>query len=368
MSGVDAIASTPQVAMLALAGLAAGLWLLARGFRGYRVATRIGDMGTSRIASMAAGEVRIAGTIEPAELTLVSPLQSRPCVYYKAEIQNDDDGRIGDELHEEQAVGFVVRDDSGSIRVFPRGAHWDAPITFDEKTDAFGDEPPGLDRRRGSAIAGPELDRKAAIAALLTVQPPEDTLDDDVHPLLRGSFGIGGSGRGRRRYREWRLAPGDKVTILGRAMPFSDLADPAEADIAADLPLAHDDPEIVGDIAEARAAGLLADDPEEAWGNAAIPGFGIGKPIRAPELDPAATRPALADVATAERVERIFTIAPTALVLASAPDVPLLIAHGVPGAATERHQDRFIVGLGGAVLAIASAVVLAIWLGSGTAT
>ena len=138
--------------------------------------------------------------------------------------------------------------------------------------------------------------------------------------------------------------------------------------LAADLPLAHDDPEIVGDIAEARAAGLLADDPEEAWGNAAIPGFGIGKPIRAPELDPAATRPALADVATAERVERIFTIAPTALVLASAPDVPLLIAHGVPGAATERHQDRFIVGLGGAVLAIASAVVLAIWLGSGTAT
>ena len=33
-----------------------------------------------------------------------------------------------------------------------------------------------------------------------------------------------------------------------------------------------DDPEVAGDLAEARAAGLLAATPEEAWGNAAIPG------------------------------------------------------------------------------------------------
>ena len=32
------------------------------------------------------------------------------------------------------------------------------------------------------------------------------------------------------------------------------------------------------DIARAREAGLLAASPEEAWGNAAIPGFGIGQP------------------------------------------------------------------------------------------
>ena len=51
--------------------------------------------------------------------------------------------------------------------------------------------------------------------------------------------------------------------------------------------------------------------------------------------------------------------------LASAPDVPLLIAAGTPGAAVERQQDRFVVGLFGAILAIGSAVVLAAVLGRG---
>ena len=43
---------------------------------------------------------------------------------------------------------------------------------------------------------------------------------------------------------------------------------------------------IAANIAEARAAGILLTDPEDAWGNAAIPGFGIGRPTRQPELDP----------------------------------------------------------------------------------
>ena len=38
--------------------------------------------------------------------------------------------------------------------------------------------------------------------------------------------------------------------------------------------------------------------------------------------------------------------------LASAPGVPLLVAHGTPGAAVERHEGRFLLGLVGAVLAI----------------
>ena len=53
----------------------------------YREATRIGDTATSRIASLAAGEVQVSGVIEPAELTLISPLQSTPCVYYRATVE-----------------------------------------------------------------------------------------------------------------------------------------------------------------------------------------------------------------------------------------------------------------------------------------
>ncbi len=221
-----------------------------------------------------------------------------------------------------------------------------------------GTTPIGLDLRSGSAIAAAEPDRATAIAALLTVHPP----DDDGHPLVGSA-----TSRRNRRYEEARLAPGDAVTIVGRAMPFSDLTDPAEAD-ALDADLAHDDPEVAADLAEAREAGLLADDAAEAWGNAAIPGFGIGRPTRAPEIDPAADRPVLADPDEAATADRRFTIAPETLVLVSAPDVPLLIVHGIPGAATDRHQDRFMVGLAGAVLAIGSAMVLAIALTGGFGT
>lgn len=344
-----------------LAGVVAGLWLLARGLIGYRTATSLGDTSTSAVATMAAGEVRIAGTIEPAELTLVSPLQSRTCVYYRASIRTDDEVGVlgmGGALEEERAVGFRVRDATGSVRVFPRGARWDAPRVFDDQDGSLGDRPPGLDLRTGSAIAAGQPDEAAMIDALLRVDPVAPTL---VHPLLRDAGG------GRRRYQEARLAPGDAVTIVGRAMPFADLDDPAEADVAIGHELADDDPEIAGDLAEARAAGLLADDPEEAWGNAAIPGFGIGQPVRAPELDPAANRPVVVEGATAERFERTFHIAPEELVLASGPGMPLLIAHGLPSVAVDRHQDRFVVGLLGAVLAIGSAMALAVVLSGGIA-
>ncbi len=345
---------------LTVGGVLAGLWLLARGLLGYRTATSLGDTATSSIATMAAGEVRVAGTIEPAEVVLVSPLQSRTCVYYRSTIQRADDRELfgvgGSGLDEERAVGFRLRDATGSVRVFPRGARWDAPRRFDDKDGTFGDRPPGLLARTGSAVAQGEPDVETQIADLLRIDPAPNAL---VHPLLRDS------GSGERRYQEWRLEPGDEVTIVGRALPFSDLADPAEADVAIGHELAADDPEVLGDIAEAREAGLLADDPEEAWGNAAIPGFGIGQPVRAPELHPEAYAPALAPAADAERFARTFHIPPEELVLASGPDVPLLIAHGTPAMAVDRHQDQFLIGLLGAVLAIGSAVALAVLLSGG---
>lgn len=342
----------PSLAAAALAGILAGLWLLARGFAGYRTAARIADTGTSSIATMAAGEVRVAGIIEPTELTLVSPLQSERCVYYRSVIRDSDDASdLQADFREERAVGFAVRDATAAVRVFPRGARWDAPVVFDASTSMLGDEPPGLHLRTGAAvdIAGP--DRATAIARLLTVRP---VTDDGVHPLLRGRR------EGRRRYEETRLAPGDAVTIVGRALPFADLRDPQEADIAMGSELPAEDPEVAMNIAEARAAGILKTDCAEAWGNAAIPGFGIGRPVRAPTLDPEAQAPALAPAEEAARIERTFHIAPETLVLASAPDVPLLIVHGLPASAAGRHQDRFLVGLLGAVLAIASAVALAV--------
>lgn len=350
----------PQIALIAAAGVVAGLWLLFRGMTGYGDATRLGDTATSRIATLAAGEVQVSGVIEPAELTLISPLQSESCVYYRSTI---DDGGAGPDLAaafaEERAVGFRVRDVTGDIRVFPRGARWDAPTRLDEATDFMGDAPPGLRLRTGTAVAETGLGREAAIAALLTVPTAQPLSSLSILAGTTRSASGTGSGE-RRRYREALLVPGDAITVVGRAMPFVDLADPTEADVELGSGLAADDPEVAGDIAEARSVGLLEDSPEEAWGNAAIPGFGIGRPVRPPDLDPAANTLPIASPTEAAEADRRFAIAPETLVLATAPGVPLLIAHGQPSVAVERQQDRFLIGLLGAVVAIVSAMALAL--------
>jgi hypothetical protein len=351
---------TDQAGLLAgcLAAMIGGLVLLWRGFAGYLSAARVGDTSTSRIGTVAAGEVRVTGVVEPAEVMLTSPLQGRECVWYRASVTSSREGD-SDLLDEERGIGFRIRDGSGSIRVFPRGARLDVMDRFDERDSLLGERPIGLATRPAGLRHAEPLDREAAVAALLTVRPAEpDRGDGDALDF--------GSGSGRR-YREARLEPGDLVTVVGGVVPFGHLEDPSGADRLDRLgdPLAGlDDPTVAADIAEARAAGALLT-PAEAWGNAAIPGFGMGRPIRQPELDPAANAPTLATPDETARIERTFDLELDLLVIAAGPGSPLLIAAGSPDQLVGRENGRFLLGLLGAVLAIASAVGAAVVLSSG---
>jgi hypothetical protein len=150
------------------------------------------------------------------------------------------------------------------------------------------------------------------------------------------------------------------VTVLGRVLPFSELDDTDSANVVDGSIDPFTDPEIAADLAEAREAGILADSPAEAWGNAAIEGFGIGHPVRAPILDPAATPPPPPDPAIAERVAATFDIAPGDLVIAASGEVPLIVSLGAPATAAARHELQFVIGLLGAVLAIGSAMAIAL--------
>ena len=355
----------PQLLVLAGGGVVGGLVLLGRGFGGYRGAARIADTAPSRIASTAVGEVLVTGIVVPAELTLISPLQSQPCVFYRSRIVAAGDDHGSTAFREEAAVGFRVSDESGDLRVFPRGALFDVPNRFDERSGALGESPAGLRVRTGSSY-GPGEDRDAQVAALLTVHPAGGELPGDEfggRPL--SGLGLARVGRASRRYVEARIEPGDTVTIVGRALPFDQLPDPAGADVIDPGSPAADDPEVAADLAAARAAGSLVSDPEQAWGNAAIPGFGIGRPVRRPELDEAATATALASEVDAARYRRTFEIAPGALILAASPDAPLVIAAVPPATAAGRGQREFLIGLLGAVVAIASAMAFAVLLGGG---
>ena len=349
-------------------GIAFGLAILVQGMAGQRRAARIGDIATSTISAMAVGEVRVSGVVEPAEVTLVSALQSRPCVYYRAKVSESEGRSERTVLDEERAVGFHVRDASGEVRVFPRGARFLVPDAFHEGTGIMGDEPPGLQVRTGSAFGSEPGDREAQIADLLTVHASTDpaVIPDErtAGSLLGGFFGTG-----HREYHEARIEPGDVVTVIGTALPFDQLPDPGDADAATSSGLdpsgAIADAEVAADLAEARASGALETDPAEAWGNAAIPGFGIGRPVRPPELDPDARALPLGTAEQAAKAERTFDIPSEALVVAVASDADLLVSLGPPGNVIAREETRFLVGLLGAILAIASAVALATSLSGG---
>lgn len=343
------------LATLAIVGIAAGLGLLVRGFGGYRSAGRIRGTAPSRIASIAVGDVLVTGAVEAAEVLLVSPLQSAECVFYRSRISQSSEGDRQELFRDDRAVGFRVRDPSGSVRVFPRGARFDVPDRYDGISDPFGDAA-GLRPRVGDVYAPGPADRESRIAQLLTVRRPGPG-------SLLGSDGVPiGTGGGRRHYREARIEPGDVVTVVGRVLPFGDLSDPTEANVLDGVDARSDDPEVAGDLAEASAAGLLEPSPEAAWGNAAIPGFGIGAPVRAPELDPAAHPLPLATPEAAARAEATFEIRPEDLVLASGVDAPLAISLGAPASVAARGDWQFFVGLGGALLAIVAAMSLALVL------
>jgi hypothetical protein len=182
--------------------------------------------------------------------------------------------------------------------------------------------------------------------------------------------GLGGlrAGTSQVKYREARIEPGQVVTIVGQALPFDQLLDPAGADVGGSGEGAFGgsgDPEIAADLAAARAMGRLAPDAATAWGNAAIPGFGVGHPVSAPVLDPAAHPLPLATAQQAERAKHTFEIDPEELVVATSPGVALTVALGPPSEAAGRQEGRFLVGLLGAALAIASAVALALMLPGG---
>ena len=344
------------------AGLVGGIALFVRGLVAYRRDRLISSVATSSLDGIAAGEVRVSGVVEPIEQTLVSPLQSKPCVWYRSRIETTgDNSRVI--FDEERSQEFRLKNDTGEIRIVPRGARWEISVVYDERTSLTGGEPPGLHRRSGAAFAPnlerdteamTELQRQAAAQALLTVQRPDPTSaldpDDGVE-----RFGIYFSNEGGKRYREARLEPGETITVLGQAWPWGEVRET----VLAWNPGSNVERDIAGDLAEARAQGLLVGSPEEAWGNAAIPGFGIGAPTVAPELDPQANELDVPDDPQVhEDALAKYVIPDEELVLSRGLRGGMAIYPGTPAEATQHHDTAFLVGIIGAVMAALCAFAL----------
>jgi hypothetical protein len=360
---VNAFSEFGPVLLFAAVGLVGGIALFARGLLAYRRDRLISSVATSTLDSIAAGEVRVSGVVEPIDGTLVSPLQSVPCVWYRARVETTgDDSRVL--LNEEQSREFRIRDETGDIRVVPRGARWEIRPAFDETTSWNGAEPPGLRRRTGASYADlvrdpedmTELEREAAVQALLTVQRPTGTSGD--WDKGGGSF-LAAKQEDGRRYRESRLEPGHTVTILGQAWPWAEV----QETVLAWSPSSNVERDIAGELAWAREMGMLASSPEDAWGNAAIPGFGIGAPTTWPELDPDAHQPDMpADPSVHEDALAKYDIPDEELVLSRGLRAGLAVYLGAPEKATQHHDEAFALGLVGAVMAAVCTFALAAML------
>ncbi len=349
----------PYVSGLAILGVVVGVALFVRGMAAYRRGAVVSSIATSTANALAAGEVRLTGTVEPLAMTLVSPLQSRPCVWYHGRIVEQEGRTERVLLNETRGLDFALRDATGTVRVVPRHLNAELDPAFDASTNLLGSEPPGLLRRTGpSSAAVPEFDRQAAIADLLTVKPATPVPASESGSLLGGM--LGGPASGRCHYIEYRIEPGQQITVVGFARPYGQI-DPASPDGVAEAdPEALDDPVVARDLEEARAGGRLASSPRAAWGNFAIPGFGIGRPVEKPVLDPGVRPPEAPDPATARRAKELFDVPPETLVVTTGAARQLTVYAGSPAAATTFDRAAYLRGLAGGALAIASVLVLAL--------
>ncbi|MBU0472099.1 MAG: E3 ubiquitin ligase family protein [Nanoarchaeota archaeon] len=191
MSGDDL-----KLFLYTIIGFIIGLVLFFKGFKWMKQKQMIENIPTSKIRSLAMGLVEIKGkVISQAGKVLKSPFSQSDCVYYKYTIEEYrrsgkhsrwvtiDKGEKGDY--------FYLKDDTGSVLVYPIGA--EVNISLDNE---FGS---GFGRAPNSAI----------------------TSFINENKLLRLSFG-----NPQRRYKEYFIAPNDELYILGTAddNPFVDEA------------------------------------------------------------------------------------------------------------------------------------------------
>ena len=292
------------VAFLAVVG---GLQLLFRGLRSYLRGGNLSSVGTSQIASLSAGLVRVTGTVE-APLTIES-YYGFPCVYYRAEPQRRDGDRDDESSGTvERSIEFDVRDDSGRIHVLPHSAQWDVRMrdTQPEARVEDGDQVTIV----GSAVPFGQLQDPGSaewlamddpvVAADLEAARAAGQLEPDPRKRY-GNLGIPGFALGRPE-----------------TIPTLDPGVPAPA-VYPRLPAARD---------EALSAERT-------------------------------TRPA-AGIGPDESAVASFAPTPETLVLAAVPGSDLVIAEGDPASAASLDNWEFLVGLTGAVLAIVGAVLFAL--------
>ena len=164
----------------ATVGLAAGPWMYWRGFRTLRTRQLIANTPTARIRSMAMGLVELSGAVEPRS-TVTAPFSGKACAYWQVDIA------VQDKRGWRTTTGpFYLSDETGVALVYPHGSS----CTINYGTEEH--------------CAGLML-------------PPCYADYMNAHASLVGSL----ARLGTLRFRERVLEAGQRVFVMGTAMPRS---------------------------------------------------------------------------------------------------------------------------------------------------
>jgi len=164
-----------------------GVFLIWTGFQAFKMKRLIENIPTSKIRSVAMGLVEIAGHVV-SDKKLKSPFSNKDCVYYKYIIQeyrsSGKHSRWVTIKKGNDCVPFYLKDSTGKVLVDPKGANIDIPKDFEFKS-GFRKDPP------------------IVVKQFLT-----------ANRLKFESFlGMNKT----MRYREYFIAPNDKLYIMGTA-------------------------------------------------------------------------------------------------------------------------------------------------------
>jgi hypothetical protein len=173
-----------QVAFFATVAVVSGLVLFRKGFRDLRRQRLVRDTPTARIRSMPMGLVELCGQVSPRS-ELAAPFSGRPCAYWQVDVARRGKNNTWSVVHRAASGNpFYLRDETGVALVYPQDAEAKLAFQLEEVC---------------SGLALPDC-----YAAYLAGQP---------------GFGKALWRVGTLRFRERALEPGQRVYVLGTAMP-----------------------------------------------------------------------------------------------------------------------------------------------------